>query len=51
MQEKRKVKNKCPVKTKINHDFLWKSEWKIIKNLYMKCIDISFLVRYYRGSF
>jgi len=26
MQEKRKVKNKCPAKTKINHDFLWKSE-------------------------
>jgi len=25
-KKKRKVKNKCPAKTKINHDFLWKSE-------------------------
>ena len=25
-RKKRKVKNKCPAKTKINHDFLWKSE-------------------------
>ena len=46
-----RVKNMCPRKTKIIKLFLWKSILKMINILYTKSIDISFFLRYYRGSF